>query len=238
MANTLKDGLFHALETESLPQSISHQISEAVLDGQLPPGTRLTEMQLARQMGVSRGPVREALRMLEQQGLVTSSPYKGWRVTELDPTDIEEIYTLRTVLECFALRRAARHMNPDDLNVLQGVVDEMAAAANAHDSWQASLKDLEFHTLIWELSGHRLLLETLSAIRNKIQMLLAYDMRLHEDLQPVIGDHQEIIDRLKNEDAKGAVESLQTNLLKAQRVVLEKLRTAEVDRDDVELDES
>ncbi len=93
-ASTLRDGVADALR-------------QAIISGRWSPSSRLHEVRIAQQMGVSRAPVREALRQLEEEGLVRSEPNRGTFVTELSIRDIEEIQRLREVLECFALRRAA-----------------------------------------------------------------------------------------------------------------------------------
>src|SRR5207237_2943465 len=99
---------------------------EAILPAALPPGMRLRQEKLAVMFGTSRIPVREALRALEYEGLVTSLPYRGFTVTELDADDIEEVYDLRILLEGHAVRLAVPLMTDEDLRVLEELYAKMA----------------------------------------------------------------------------------------------------------------
>src|SRR6266496_3750524 len=118
----------HAANDATAQDLVLSTMREAILTAALPPGTRLRQEKLAERFGTSRIPVREALRALEYEGLVRSSPYRGFTVTELDADDIEEVYDLRIVLESHAVRLAVPLMTDEDLRVLEGLYAEMIDA--------------------------------------------------------------------------------------------------------------
>ena len=220
--------LFDVVGTETLPESIARRIREAILAGKLPPGSRIREITVSEQMGVSRGPVREAFRMLEEQGLITSSRYRGSRVATLSATEAEEIYTLRAQLEAYALELAAKRFTDAHIAGKQAAVDGMRAGAARQDYLVASKSDLKFHSVIWEASGHGLLRSILHNLRTKIELLLAYDHRLVENRAQVLQDHQIIIDQLGAGNVTQAVELLRGNILKAGTLIVARLRGTEV----------
>ena len=114
----------------SIREQSLDSLREAILSGELKPGQALTEMDLARQLGVSRAPIREALRILNSEGLVETIPYRGTTVTRLSRVDIEEIYSMRMLLESYALERVMAAGDPALYQQLRGMVGEMISAGD------------------------------------------------------------------------------------------------------------
>ncbi len=136
----------------SLTETVRAELERRVLDGALPPGARLNEAALAAELGVSRGPVREALRALEQSGLVEGEANRGMRVRILDATEVAEIYDMRALLNGFACARLAGRGDP---LVLRALVAAMQAAIEAGDRDHYYRLNLDFHEAIFAASGHR-----------------------------------------------------------------------------------
>src|SRR5712692_3961378 len=130
----IADAVARELTTQDL---VLTSMREGILTAALPPGTRLRQERLAEMFGTSRIPVREALRALEYEGLVTSLPYRGFTVTELDADDIEEVYDLRILLESHAVRLAVPLITDEDLQILEGLYAEMVAAVTGDDQLAA-----------------------------------------------------------------------------------------------------
>jgi DNA-binding GntR family transcriptional regulator len=129
-----------------------------ILAGELPAGTKLNEASVAELLGVSRGPVREAFRALEESGLVRLEKNRGVFVRQIDIAEADEIYELRALLDDFVGRRVAQSARPDDVQDLRGLIDRMDKAAAKHDLDAYHAANLAFHDRLVELAGNTKLL--------------------------------------------------------------------------------
>ena len=152
------------IKTVTLRHRIAEVIRRAIRSGNLGPGDRLVELRLARQLGVGSTAVREALFELERAGLVTRIPNKGSFITKMTFEDAQQIFRVRRELEGLAVELAAEHMSAPDLDVLQGLVDAMKAAAETSDIERFYQADLEFHRALWRLSNNRYLASSLETV--------------------------------------------------------------------------
>jgi DNA-binding GntR family transcriptional regulator len=187
---------------------IAERLRAAILDGYFGPGERLPEEQLARSMGVSRGPVREALVKLEREGLILIRRNRGAFVAQLSSEDLDEVYTLRAAIERLAVERFMARARDVDIDELQHVVDRLAKVMDSGASPKdAAELDLEFHEIIYRAGGHRRLLETWKMLRPQIQILFLNRNVAHEDFRAMaVPTHQEIIDAIRSGDVERAVE--------------------------------
>jgi GntR family transcriptional regulator, gluconate operon transcriptional repressor len=209
------------IEQTALGTHVAHQLRHAVVTGQLPAGQRLVEHVLAEQFGVSRGPIRDALRELAQEGLLESRR-RGFFVVGLREDDIKELYELRESLESLALRRTAARATAADWESLERALSGMRDAADRHDAAEFAVADLAFHSQFYELSGHRRLLSVwehyLPTFTTLLQVTTAEDVDLHPSLQ----SHAEILSLLRAGDIPAALTELSEHLLGASN----RLRTA------------
>jgi len=141
------------VERRVLRQDILLGLRSGILSGEIAPGTRLLEIPLATELGVSRGPVREALRQLEQEGLVEFYPHRGAIVVGVGETEIETIYMIRALLEERAFAKAARVVDDTELDSRAGMVEKMITASEAGDAVAVAEHDMHFHGRVVELSG-------------------------------------------------------------------------------------
>lgn len=146
---------------DSLADGAYARLRDAIGRGLIEPGTHLREYELARQLGISRTPVREALRRLAAEGLVRIVPGRGALVTDLDPVTLREIYSVRGVLEGMAAWLAAERMSAPTRGLLGGLVTELAEALAAGDDDRLREGNLRFHAAIAEASGNRYLVRLL-----------------------------------------------------------------------------
>jgi DNA-binding GntR family transcriptional regulator len=152
------------IKTVTLRYRIAEVIRRAIRSGNLSPGDRLVELQLAKQLGVGSTAVREALFDLERAGLVTRIPNKGSFITKMTFEDAHQIFPVRRELEGLAVELAAEHLSAPDLDGLQGLVDAMKAAAETSDIERFYQTDLEFHRTLWRLSHNRYLASSLETV--------------------------------------------------------------------------
>lgn len=207
------------IERSNLAGDIAFRLRASIVNGSLSPGMHLVESELARQLGVSRGPLREALRILETEGLVESFPGRGSFVIHISEKDISEIYSLRCILEEEAFKRAAICRTDEDLDRLTGLLESMFEAAKAGDPSMVTKLDFKFHREVWEIADHRLLKEVLEGITTQIRMFLSVHTHLYDDLAVGISDHEALLEALRKHDSKGAAERIRNHLEEASDVV-------------------
>lgn len=175
----------------SVGAEAEHALRAFILSGAVRPGERLVEERLCERFGVSRPLVREALRSLEQQGLVTRLPRRGSIVTPLDADDVREIYSLRWALERFALDLAMPVEDPSRLDPLREAIDAMRAAAATGDR-QASLDaNADFHLALCALPGHRRLIAAYRSLMRQLLLCMAMNLRFRDELLAGADDSEE-----------------------------------------------
>lgn len=203
----------------SLADSIADELRKSIISGRLSPNTRLYEKDLAKQLGVSRGPVREALRLLEGEGLIVSSIGHGSFVNSFSERKISELYSVRIILEQEAIRLATRKADPNQLEALEEILNSMSIAAREGNLNKVIDIDLDFHKKIWEISDHNLLQQLLLSLSSQIRTYLAVQTILYQDLVDGISDHQDILLSIKNGDEEKSSYLLKQHLSKAASVV-------------------
>ena len=206
---------------------IAERLRAAILNGYFGPGERLPEEQLARTMGVSRGPVREALVKLEREGLIVIRRNRGAFVAQLAREDLDEVYSLRVAIERLAVERCVANAEEREIDELQHVVDHIAQLMERGITEQeAAGLDLEFHDIIYRSGKHRRLYETWATLRPQIHILLLNRNVADEDFRElVVPSHQVIVDAIRARDEAHATEITMSHLLESyQRVRLSHLK--------------
>ena len=156
-----------------LSDHIADQLREAIVEGQLESGQRIVEREIAEVMQTSRGPVRDALLLLENEGLVVRYTHRGTFVTRLTKEDAEEIWTLRQAIESVVVEYALKRATPQDLEELDNLVEEMDAKVKAGYSLSdATELDLDFHRTLCRISGHKRALAAWEALSAQTRILL------------------------------------------------------------------
>jgi DNA-binding GntR family transcriptional regulator len=151
------------MDTRTLKEQIVKLLRGAILSGRIKTGERLNESELARHLGLSRIPVREALQQLQVQGLVVDIPRRGKFVVDLSDEDIQKINSLRLVLEAEALRLCRANITPEGLNALVNLVKKMEQSREVSEI-EASTLDIEFHRMVWHYCGNKYLAKVLESI--------------------------------------------------------------------------
>jgi DNA-binding GntR family transcriptional regulator len=195
------------LTSPSLVELALARLRHEILGGLIDPGQRLVEEQLTRQLGISRGPLREALRLLAEQGLVEHLPRRGVRVTTLSPRDVQELYAVRDVLERHALTEARPPVAPARLRALRGALEDMRrgdrlGVADAHR---------RFHVALVGLAGNHQLGLVYESVLVKLQLYMAVNLRREAELaQPTDGihRHERLLAAVREQDPSGVLAEL------------------------------
>ena len=192
----------------SIRERVYEYIRDRILSGKLTPSTRMVETQLAKEIGTSRTPVREALHVLEMEGLLEAIPRVGYRVKELKWEDVEEICEIRAVNEILACRWAMQRITPDDLKSIEDNLTLAEAEIKEGHPESFVERDAEFHELLVKASGSERLLELCSMLRRHMLRYRVESLYLPETVLRAIAGHRRILDCLKEkneEDFEAAV---------------------------------
>jgi DNA-binding GntR family transcriptional regulator len=175
----------------TIAEQVAVSIREAIAQGRIAPAARLLELSLAREMGTSRAPVREALNQLEREGLVVKEPNRGARVVELTEEMVREVASLRGLLEGFAASLAAERLTTAEFKTLDAILSDMDRAAQRGEYARLVELDYQFHAFICRASGHRTLYETWTVISGKVRLYLSTTNLMYRDLKAVVRGHGE-----------------------------------------------
>jgi DNA-binding GntR family transcriptional regulator len=186
------------IESVPLRIMVADMLRKAIINGKMRPGTAIVEMALADQLSVSRAPVREAIQILEADGLIETTPYKGKRVKPLTPKEVEELYSLREQFEAFAIRRIIE--SEVSVAPLREHCRDMEAAAEADDFEALMTADEAFHRTLIRLSDHRLLLQMWDNLFLRIHQIMALRNRANRDLRMVARNHPPIVAAIEKRD--------------------------------------
>lgn len=199
----------------TLSDYVADQLRQAILTDKFKPGQRLVEQELAESLQTSRGPVRDALKMLETEGLVLRRSHRGAFVAQLKPEDVIEIYTLREALESMAIRFAIRKATDEQIDELAKIVSEMEQLAQReYTQVEATDMDLEFHYTLCKISGHKRLLNAWLALRAQIRLaLLKHRLGNPKDhRERSVTWHARMVASLRQRDADQALKELHAHL--------------------------
>jgi DNA-binding GntR family transcriptional regulator len=194
----------------TLVELAAHRLRDAILRGALKPGEKIIEEQLCADFGISRAPLREALRLLAQQGLVEHVPRRGSRVTEWSPEDILQLFALRHVLERHAVQTALPLADP--ATALQPVRDALECLREATEELARDDAHRRFHAAVVELADNRQLNITLEPILLKLQLPMATNLReeaRHHRAADGVKRHREILSALETNDPTAVVAALE-----------------------------
>jgi DNA-binding GntR family transcriptional regulator len=207
------EDLEDAISRSSLKTQTLDLVRNYIVGGQIPPGTKLVEREVAELLGISRAPVRDALMELEQEGLVISRP-SGRYVIQLSRRDISNLYQVRIALEKLATRLAAQNATPESSSALSAQVAAMQAAVAKQDREGYVEADLKLHRLVWTQADNSYLLSTLAVLSGPIFMFVANNARIL-DWPATQAEHEEMVELVNAGDANAAAEQVEQQLLRA-----------------------
>lgn len=201
------------LQTSSLTSLVQKELERQILQGELAPGAKLIEATLAGQLGVSRGPVREAFRMLEEAGLVRQEKNRGVFVRDIPLDEAMEIYDLRAMMDEAVGRRLAERITPEQLKEVRGMVDAMEKAVKAGEADAYHLLNLEFHDKLVEFAGNRKLTSLYRKLINELSLFRRLNLADGKLLPISAGEHRAIVKAIATGDPDAAGRAMRDHVL-------------------------
>jgi DNA-binding GntR family transcriptional regulator len=218
------------IQPQTLRHTVRMRIEEAIVQGVFRGGEKLNEAQLCRALGVSRGLLREALRELETSGVLVSVPYRGTFVKEWTTRSVQELYTLRSRLEEFAVELAVEQASDGDLQELTVLFDHMCAVAHDEDAEQMVELDMQFHQRLHQFAGHRLLQQTLHSLSGQTRMFIIATKAFYSpfaSLEEAAKSHIPLLDALRARDAEAARQAMKEHIREVGELYVQRLQAGE-----------
>jgi DNA-binding GntR family transcriptional regulator len=198
----------------SLSDQVYERLRTAIIRANLQPGEKLVELDIAAQMGTSQGPVREALQRLEWDGLVERRARSATFVTRISTDEMYELFSIRSAIEGFAIRRTAQTITAAQCTALDELIQKMAQVGSQKEILVLAEYDMQFHRRIVEWSGSAGLLRMWTLLSSQIERFIVESHPLHyPDFVEVGTRHQPIVDALRKRDSDGAARAIQEHIM-------------------------
>ncbi len=221
---------FSPASDASLRNKVFKYIKSQIINGSYGAGETLLESKLSEELGVSRTPIREAIRLLEMEGLVETTTKKGAIVLGISHQDVEDIYAIRQLVEGLAARWAAERLSPLELKELQKTYELMEFYAQKNDVEEIAELDNKFHQLIYEAAGSKILYLTLHNLHQYVQMARLKSLGMQNRLPHTLAEHHAILEAFEAKDAVGAEKALTEHVRKAYMNIRRQLQIDPVDK--------
>ena len=206
--------------SDSLAGRVERAVAQWIFSGELTAGEKLTEQDVAERLGVSRGPVREAFRALEDVGLLQIEQNRGAYVRKINFEEAVEIHDVYSALEELAARSAARQLSAAQIEELKGLVESMDAAAEAEDLDRYYALNLSFHQGIVQGSGNRRLLSIYTRLLNELHLFRRFGLMQRGEMRLSNREHHQIFEKIAAGDPEGASEAMRSHTSERRRKML------------------
>lgn len=198
-------------------------IKQRILTFQYLPGVKISDEEVAKALGTSRTPAREALSRLSEQGLVESRPNRGFTVKVFSKKEVEDHYRLRDTLESLAVKLASQHLDKDRIQVLQDLVESYPNLMKSQDLARFNDADEQFHDLIARYSGNSALYEALLSLQGKIRIIRRYEHLRALSFQETYEEHKQILSFMVKGEVTKARKAMSDHILNSMKVVMKVL---------------
>ena len=209
----MKDIKLEQDDFQPLRNVVFNTLRDAILRGDLQPGERLMEIHLAKKLGVSRTPVREAISMLEQEGLAVTYPRRGAQVAKMTVKDLDDVLEIREVLDTLAASLACRNMNSDDINNLTAACVDFEKATRGNDIREVVRTDEAFHNVIYEASGNPRLRAILLNLKGQMYRFRFEYVKDKSNYPFLIKEHKDILEALKTRNEEEVIKHTKKHLV-------------------------
>ena len=204
---------------------VFNTLRQAILKGELKPGERLMEIALAERLGVSRTPIREAMRKLEQEGLVVMIPRRGAQVANITEKDLNDVLEVRIALENVAIEKACARMSEEEMSRLWLAAKEFEHTITEGNLVKLAEADVAFHEIIYQASDNKRLIQVLNNMREQIYRYRVEYLKREEAHPQLIAEHAEIIEYISKGEKKAATDVMCNHIDNQVTTVIDVIRT-------------
>jgi len=197
----------------ALYEEVAERLRQRIFSHELPPGTWIDEQALAEDYGISRTPLREALKVLASEGLVTLKPRRGCYVTELSGSDIQEIFPIIAMLEGRCAYEATQKASPAEVNRLEKIQETLEKAAATSDIPAYFQANQQFHQELWQMTGNRWLLQVIQDLRKVLKLTRYQSLSVDGRLQKSMEEHRELLAAIKAKKPELAEQVMKAHLI-------------------------
>lgn len=218
---------FQVTMNEYLPlrDVVFHTLRQAILRGELKPGERLMEVKLANKLGVSRTPIREAIRKLELEGLVLMIPRKGAEVAEITEKSLRDVLEVRKALEELAVQLACDRITEEEIGQLEGAVEELKKSLKSGDITKVAEADVHFHDILYMATDNKRLIQLLNNLREQMYRYRIEYLK-NDEVHPVLlQEHEDIICHIRKKEKEKATEVMCRHIDNQVEAVIDVIRT-------------
>ncbi len=212
------------IERFSLKDRVYQEIKRMIINGEIPPGARIKEEELAKKFGISRTPVREALGKLESLGFIRKNKPSGYVAREFTKDDIEEIYGIMGILEEYAVILAAENITSNDIKKLKKLLDDLEKALLRDDMEEVVKLNNRFHDILYGLSGRKRLVNLINYFRDLFNIFRRWLLIEKESAAIALKDHRKIVDLLERGEKKSVIRrTVRSHIERGKKLTLKKL---------------
>ena len=209
---------------QPLREIVCEALRDAIQRGILQPGERLMEVQLAEELGISRTPVREAIRKLEQEGYVIMVPRRGTYVSSMSVRDVKEIFEIRSALESLSTVLAAMRIEPEELEKLRALLTEIEGHIKRKDIDKIVETDIKFHGLLYQVSRNERLVAIISNLKDQLARFRTLSMSYPGRLQETLQEHRAMVEAIAAGDLDAARDAAERHMEQAEETLLKAMR--------------
>lgn len=219
----MKDISLNTNEYLPLREVVFNTLREAILTGELEPGEHLMEVKLANKLGVSRTPIREAIRKLELEGLVVMTPRRSAQVARITKEDLKDVLEVRRVLESLSIELACKYRTSEDLVLLKENLSLFKECVKTNNLTEIAKTDVQFHEVIYQATGNKRLNQILYNLREQMYRYRLEYIKDRQTRDNLILEHQEIIDAVETRDVERAKKAILIHIDNQEKTILENM---------------
>ena len=217
---------------------VFNTLREAILKGELKPGERLMELQLAAKLGVSRTPIREAIRMLEQEGLAVTIPRKGAEVAKMTEKDMEDVLQIREALDELAAKIACEQISEEQLEELVATMHEFEESTKTDNVKKIAEADVKFHDIIYQSTGNPKLVNMLNNLREQMYRYRVEYLKEGETRDVLVKEHEELTKAIRERDVERAKQLSFQHIENQRMAIMRSIEAEDAERERAEKEKS
>ena len=213
----------HIDEYLPLRDVVFNTLRQGILTGELKPGERLMEIHLANRLGVSRTPIREAIRMLELEGLVTMIPRRGAEVSRISKQDLRDVLEVRRALDALAVRLACDRITPEEKSALKEAAADFERSTKTKDATTIAKADVRFHDIILGASDNKRLVQLVNNLAERVYRYRLEYIKDSRNHQRLIDEHEEILNWIEQGEKERAQTAIETHIDNQEKNIISQL---------------